>query len=87
MALNRYHHHPFFGAGFDELFAPSPFFRDPFFDVPMPVIPKLLRDDDMKLFRSSPGYEINESGGKYQIAVDVPGVKAADINVKLENDG
>jgi len=87
MALNRYNpRNPFFG-GFDELFAPAPFMRDPFFDVPMPVIPKLLRDDDATLFRSSPGYEINESGGKYEIAVDVPGVKANDMKVDLEHDG
>lgn len=91
MALNRYNHpfggHPFFGNGFDEFFAPTPFFRDPFFDSPMPVIPKLLRAEDMALYRSSPGYEINESDGKYQIAVDVPGVKASDVKVNLENDG
>lgn len=86
MALNRYNH-PLFG-GFDDFFAPTPFWgrRDPLFDI-MPVIPNLLREEDMKLLHSSPGYEINESDGKYQIAVDVPGVKATDMTVKLENDG
>lgn len=84
MALSRFNH-PLFG-GFDDFFAPTPFFREPVFDI-MPVIPNLLRDEDMKLLRSSPGYEINESDGKYQIAVDVPGVKASDMTVKLEEDG
>jgi HSP20 family protein len=85
MALNRYN--PLFGRGFDDFFAPTPFFvRDPVFDL-MPVLPNLLRDDDATLLRSSPGYEITEHEGKYQIAVDVPGVKASDMTVKLENDG
>ena len=86
MALNHYHRHPFFG-GFDEFFSPAPFFaRDPFFEN-MPVIPSLLRDDDMQLMRSSPGYEINETNDKYSIAVDVPGVRAEDMKVQLENEG
>jgi len=90
MALNRYNHaHPFWAHGFDDFFAPTPFFsRDPFFDE-MRVIPSTFMrdDDDLKLLRSSPGYEITESDGKYQIAVDIPGVKAKDVTVKLENDG
>lgn len=53
----------------------------------MPVIPNLMRDQDMTLLRSSPGYEITEHEGKYQIAVDVPGVKASDMTIKLENEG
>lgn len=85
MALNRYN--PLFGRGFDDFFSPSPFFvRDPVFDL-MPVLPNLIRDEDATLLRSSPGYEITEHEGKYQIAVDVPGVKASDMTVKLENDG
>jgi HSP20 family protein len=87
MALNRYNHNPFFGHGVDEFFAPSPFFsRDPIFDL-MPVLTNLERNEDMSLLRTSPGYEISENEGKYQIHVDVPGVKAADMNVELENEG
>jgi HSP20 family protein len=85
MALNRYHYNnPF---GFDDLFFPTPFFhRDPIFD-PMPVFPDLERLTDSVLVRSSPGYEINETDDNYHIVVDVPGVKAGDMSVQLENDG
>ena len=53
----------------------------------MPVLRNFDRDDNMVVHRSSPGYEINEDDTKYQIAVDVPGVKAADMNVELEHGG
>lgn len=88
MALNRYNHntHPIWGHGFDDFVVPASFpCRDPF-DL-MPVLPNLLSDDDFKLLRASPGYEITESEGKYKIAVDVQGVKAADMTVKLEKEG
>jgi HSP20 family protein len=86
MALNKYNtQRPFFG--FEELFFPSPFLRDPFDDW-MPVLSNFNRvTDDMVLRHSSPGYEINESDDKYQIAIDVPGVKASDITAQLEDDG
>lgn len=78
---------PLFRRGFDDLLAPASFFlHDNLFDL-MPVVSPLVRDKDAKLLRSSPGYEINESDGQFQIAVDVPGVKAADMTVKLENEG
>lgn len=86
MALNRYNR-PFHFGGFDDFFGPSPIFaRDPVFDM-MPVIPNLFREDDARLLRSSPGYEINETDNQYQIAVDVPGVKASDMKVSLEHEG
>ena len=53
----------------------------------MPVLTNFDRDVDSMIRHSSPGYEINESDGKYSIAIDVPGVKASDINAQLENDG
>ena len=84
MALNRYNpHRSLFGFADDLV----PLFDDPFKDFMMPVIPNFPRTDDMTLLRSSPGYEINEHDGKYMISVDVPGVKASDMNVDLENDG
>ncbi len=86
MALNRYNKNPAF-AGFDDLFAPTPFFhRDPILDHMM-IFPDLERPTDSVLVRSSPGYEINETDDRYQIAVDVPGVKAGDMSAQLENDG
>jgi HSP20 family protein len=86
MALNRYNRNPLF-VGFDDLFAPTPFLhRDPIHDL-MPIFPNFERPTDSVLVRSSPGYEINETDDKYQIAVDVPGVKAGDMSVQLENDG
>jgi HSP20 family protein len=75
-------------VGFDDFFAPVPFpTREPsLFDL-MPVFPDLERDPNSVLLRSSPGFEINESEDKYQIAVDVPGVKASDMTVNLEQEG
>ena len=37
--------------------------------------------------QSSPRYELTNTAEKFEIAVDVPGVKASDINISLENDG
>ena len=70
---------------FDDFFAPTPFGLSPYFDL-VSIVPNIDRDLSAPL-RSSPGYEISESDDKYQIHVDVPGVKASDIDVNLENDG
>lgn len=35
----------------------------------------------------SPGYQIVDDEEKFQVQIDVPGVKAEDINVNLEEDG
>ena len=88
MALNRFQHdRPLFG--FDDFLWPRPLlFDDPLKDLMlMPVIQNLDRNDDMILRASSPGYEIHQLDGKYQISVDVPGVKASDITVNLEHEG
>ena len=37
--------------------------------------------------RFSPKYEITNTDEKFELAVDVPGVKAQDVNITLENDG
>ena len=82
--------HPFFTSpfsGFDEFFAPSPFFKDPFEDF-MPVLRNFNRNQaGMTLRHSSPGYEINETDNEVQIAIDVPGCKPSDMTVQLEEDG
>jgi HSP20 family protein len=76
---------PFFGTtGFDELFSPMPWLiREPF-DA---LAPRLGATNDL-LRLSSPGYEIRErEDGMYQISVDVPGIKASDMNIELLHDG
>ena len=76
--------HPFFTAdGFDDLFDPRPYS----FDDLMPVLTNRDRSDDMILTRSSPGFEIHEDDHKYSIAIDVPGVKVDDMEIKLEDNG
>jgi HSP20 family protein len=77
-------------SGFDEFFVPAPFWgnRDPFEDLMMPVLRNLDRNQDgMVLRHSSPALEINETDTEFQIAIDVPGVKATDMTVQLEDDG
>ena len=85
MALNRYNPRRSSFFGFDDLFAPTPFLRDPF-DL-MPVLRDFDNDADSTLLRVSPGFQISEHEGTYQISVDVPGVKSSDMNIELENDG
>ena len=86
MSISRFR--PLFrplSRGFDEFFS-SPFFRESVLDQ-MPVLSRNLDREGLTLLRSSPGYEINESDKQYQISVDVPGVKAADMLVNFEEDG
>lgn len=87
MALSIFSRDPFL-FGLNEWLAPSPFIaRDPFDDL-MPVIRSLDRNlDDMVLRHSSPGYEINENDEKYQISMDLPGVKASDVSAQVEQNG
>lgn len=41
-----------------------------------------------RLVRASPGYEIKESDGNYEIALDIPqGLEQNDLKVELEGDG
>lgn len=82
MALRPFSH-PFLSSGFDDFFDPRPSFTR---DL-MPVLANFPRTDDSVLTRSSPGYEIHEDDSKYSIAIDVPGVKAEDMDMKLEDNG
>lgn len=84
-----------FPPGFDDLLSNDPFFApflgrgrmlDPFTDM-MPIIKKDMGNVNSTLLRSSPGYEIKESPGMYEIVIDVPqGIKGADMKVELVND-
>jgi HSP20 family protein len=68
----------------------SPFFGyDPF--VPrgyndFSLSPFPTRDSNDFLSSSLRGFDIEERDGTYHISVDVPGVKAADVKVEVEDD-
>jgi HSP20 family protein len=77
-------------SGFDEFFARDPFFarHEPFIDIMPGVLRNFPVNPRMTLLRSSPGYEIKENDGTYEISIDLPdGVQASDMTVELENDG
>ena len=42
---------------------------------------------DRQFGQFSPKYEITDTDEKFELAVDVPGVKASDVNITLEHDG
>ena len=77
MSLSLWNASPF--GGFDDDF----FSGSPVFGIP----PTLTNFKNDNLIHSSPRYEISENSKQFRLAVDVPGVKAQDINVGLENDG
>lgn len=100
--LSSYYNGPIYRpllSGFDDFFSPflsrhDSFFRDPFapffsqHDDLMPVLRNdIPRDPHSFLLRTSPGYEIKENKGSYEIAIDVPeGVGASDMNVQVNDD-
>lgn len=87
MALNHWHNRDLFPAGFGEFFSPSPFLiQHPAFDL-MHSFQNEPSFGLGELTRSSPGYVMEEVDDKYKIQVDVPGMKASDINVELEHEG
>jgi hypothetical protein len=75
MALNTFpHHHPSRTLfEFDDNF----WSRMDDTNLLLPVIPDLVRNVDMILHTSSPGYEIRKAGGNHMISVD------ANISVQL----
>jgi HSP20 family protein len=82
MALNR-----FFNRGYDDFFTPS----FPSFFSPVPVFDMVPSNFD-RVFNTpslmmSPGFEIRESEDKYHLQVEMPGIKASDVNVELEDNG
>lgn len=96
MALNPFFSSPFLGV--DDFFCPP----HPYAQLDhhglvnnekvenwmiMPVIPNLVRNEDIVLHTSSPGYEIHKADGKFIIYVDLPGVKLADVLAQVENEG
>jgi HSP20 family protein len=89
MALNRFFNH----RGFDDLFPPSfPSFFSPFpvFDMGPVVPPNFDRqfvNAQQQSMLLSPGFETRESADKYHLQVEMPGIKATDMNVELEDNG
>ena len=68
------------------------FFTDDFFHTPMitprifggdPIFSKASRDPFMIVRKSSPGHEIIDNPEHFQVALDVPGVKMADIDIEI----
>lgn len=60
--------------------------------VRMPSFPDImdqdLRDSNLAVFKqSSPRYEITNNDHKFELAIDVPGVKLEDIHVSVEDNG
>merc|ERR1712154_588339 len=57
------------------------------------AVRQLMRDDfvaarqKMENTLLQPGYQMFDNGEQFQISLDVPGVKASDIKVDLEEDG
>mmetsp|Transcript_15247 Transcript_15247/g.22514 ORF Transcript_15247/g.22514 Transcript_15247/m.22514 type:complete len:163 (+) Transcript_15247:49-537(+) len=69
-------------SGLDEMMSsPFPIMGDMI--LPTPFL-TAGAESDAALRRSSPCYEITEDENQFQLAVDVPGVKATDIKVNLE---
>lgn len=44
-------------------------------------------EGDMVLRRTSPSYEVTENDQEFQLSIDVPGIKAPDLHVELEQGG
>jgi HSP20 family molecular chaperone IbpA len=90
---------PFFRSyGFDDVFTRDPFFA-PFFkenspfeklrrEMMMPVLRSHQLPSVSQLVRASPGYEIKETDGAYEIVMEIPkGLGSKDLKVELERDG
>jgi HSP20 family protein len=75
----------------DDLFLrPLPFGRANFVDrsVLENLLPRVLGSHEKSGVRlATPRYEITEDDSEFKLAVDVPGVKAGDMKIKLEQDG
>jgi len=72
-------------AGFDDFFDRSFMLGSPRQRLLKPDSTKKV-SDNVVLRRSSPWYEITEDDTQFQLAVDVPGIKASDMKIQLEQD-
>ena len=85
MALQRYD--PFgFSSIFDNVFERDPFFSDAMTPYPNRRGHHGLGRAFSNGFWDHPGYQINEDEKNYSIAIDVPGVKADEMKMELEDN-
>jgi HSP20 family protein len=75
---------PIINNMFDDEFFTSP--MRPLY-APMPLMRSLESNANATLRQSSPCYEIHEDDAKFQLSVEVPGVKAEDITIQIEQNG
>mmetsp|Transcript_61131 Transcript_61131/g.180815 ORF Transcript_61131/g.180815 Transcript_61131/m.180815 type:complete len:165 (-) Transcript_61131:121-615(-) len=76
-----------FFSGFDDFFM-TPYPRtNPFLTSPTMITTFADDIDKTLLRRASPRYEITEDDKQFQLAVDIPGVKATDMKVQVEHGG
>ena len=68
----------------DELLTPS---NSPFFAASIPSLENNETDRNCSLDKYSPSCCIKDNEDKYEIAIDVPGIKANDIKVQVEQGG
>lgn len=83
---------PFFAPFFQRRGGDDPFerMRKEIMSEVMPVLRSPLAKTPFpsRLVRASPGYEIKESKGVYEIALDIPhGLETKDLKVELGQDG
>jgi HSP20 family protein len=85
MALNRYH--PFaLRSPFDDAFFDTPFFAFPR-ELAFPRVTSLDQPEPQAEFWSHRHpYQVHEDDKAYTVSVDVPGVKAEDMNIKVEEN-
>ncbi|GKY90851.1 hypothetical protein MPSEU_000057900 [Mayamaea pseudoterrestris] len=98
---NWLHRHPIFDTGADAEspypYALSSSIRDPFSDAFSDLVSSMARldsefgalrgFDSRKFLANFPAYEVDVTGDKYKLKIDMPGVKADDLSVELEDDG
>ena len=90
MGYNRVHHcSPWQCTRSGDLWNLMPRRRDVFdsFNDLFLVLQDDKQSEMSKFFQSSPQYEISEDDSKMELMLDVPGVRASDINIRLEREG
>jgi HSP20 family molecular chaperone IbpA len=69
------------------MFSPRSLMMEPFLTSPEQIIRRQQDFINRAFTHISPHYTITDSDSEIKISIDVPGVKAQDVQVLLENDG